>query len=131
MRYVVNCAREVEDELPRNLPIAYLHLPIDDDPRQSILKHTPTLMQFLHLKQPDDAILFHCAMGLSRSAAMAVWYLRHAIFPSWSHVDVIRYVRQRRPITPNQGFMRQLIMSDYGYVAIPPVDHAYSYSLVK
>lgn len=55
-------------------------------------------------------VFVHCAVGVSRSAALVLAYLmihhRHSLLSS------VRCVQQKRWIFPNRGFMRQLITLD-------------------
>uniref|UniRef100_A0A8C5H8Q4 Dual specificity protein phosphatase 13-like n=1 Tax=Gouania willdenowi TaxID=441366 RepID=A0A8C5H8Q4_GOUWI len=55
-------------------------------------------------------ILVHCAVGVSRSAALVLAYLM--IYHHLSLVSSVRCVQQKRWICPNRGFLRQLIGLD-------------------
>lgn len=52
----------------------------------------------------------HCAVGVSRSAALVLAYLM--IHHHLSLLSSVRCVQQKRWIFPNRGFLRQLIALD-------------------
>lgn len=49
----------------------------------------------------------HCAVGVSRSAALVLAYLM--IYHNYTLVDAILKVKEKRWIFPNRGFLKQLI----------------------
>ncbi|KAJ7337192.1 Dual specificity protein phosphatase 3 [Desmophyllum pertusum] len=59
----------------------------------------------------DGKILVHCKEGVSRSASLVLAYL---VRDQEMHLkDAVRLVRSKRQITPNEGFLQQLI--DFSY----------------
>ena len=52
----------------------------------------------------------HCAVGVSRSAALVLAFLM--IHHQLSLLSSVRCVQQKRWIFPNRGFLRQLIALD-------------------
>ncbi|XP_028324671.1 dual specificity protein phosphatase 13-like isoform X1 [Gouania willdenowi] len=63
-----------------------------------------------HALTSGGRILVHCAVGVSRSAALVLAYLM--IYHHLSLVSSVRCVQQKRWICPNRGFLRQLIGLD-------------------
>ncbi|XP_056113080.1 dual specificity protein phosphatase 13A family protein isoform X3 [Rhinichthys klamathensis goyatoka] len=59
------------------------------------------------LSTTDAKVFVHCAVGVSRSAALVLAYLM--IYCNYSLVDAILKVKERRWIFPNRGFLKQLI----------------------
>lgn len=57
-------------------------------------------------KRIGGRVLVHCVAGVSRSATMVVGYLMHSTGASLN--EAMRFVRKRRFIEPNEGFMMQL-----------------------
>lgn len=55
-------------------------------------------------------VFVHCAVGVSRSAALVLAYLM--IHHRLSLLSSIRHVQQKRWICPNRGFLRQLVALD-------------------
>lgn len=54
--------------------------------------------------------MVHCAVGMSRSAALVLAYLM--IHHRYTLMSSVRCVQQKRWIFPNRGFMQQLIALD-------------------
>lgn len=69
--------------------------------------HFDVLSRYLHLA---GKVLVHCAVGVSRSAALVLAYLM--IHHHQSLLSSIQHVQQKRWIFPNRGFLRQLILLD-------------------
>ncbi|KAL9975475.1 hypothetical protein ACROYT_G012637 [Oculina patagonica] len=59
----------------------------------------------------NGKILVHCKEGVSRSASLVLAYLVRD--QEMGLKDAVRLVRSKREISPNQGFLQQLI--DYSY----------------
>jgi dual specificity phosphatase 12 len=54
----------------------HLHLRLDDDPNENMLQHFPESNKFIEdALSSGGGVFVHCAMGKSRSAAIAVAYL--------------------------------------------------------
>ncbi|XP_026044976.1 dual specificity protein phosphatase 13-like isoform X2 [Astatotilapia calliptera] len=67
--------------------------------------------EFIHQGLTSGGKVFvHCAVGVSRSAALVLAYLM--IHHHLSLLSSIRCVQQKRWIFPNRGFLRQLIDLD-------------------
>ena len=78
-----------------------------DEPIDQVFSSiVPDLLQRTK-EQPDVKILFHCQMGRSRSASMAIAYLSMLLHQSYS--VVLHNIQSRRPIVqPNDGFCRAI-----------------------
>lgn len=59
----------------------------------------------------NGKILVHCKEGVSRSASLVLAYLVRD--QEMTLKEAVRLVRSKREISPNQGFLQQLI--DYSY----------------
>ncbi|XP_072534293.1 dual specificity protein phosphatase 13A [Salminus brasiliensis] len=68
--------------------------------------------QYIHqaLSTAGAKIFVHCAVGVSRSAALVLAYLM--IFHNYTLMDAILKVKEKRWIFPNRGFLKQLITLD-------------------
>ncbi|KAL7889864.1 hypothetical protein AOLI_G00021220 [Acnodon oligacanthus] len=64
--------------------------------------------QYVHqaLSTAGAKIFVHCAVGVSRSAALVLAYLM--IYHNYTLVDAILKVKEKRWIFPNRGFLKQL-----------------------
>ena len=52
----------------------------------------------------------HCAVGVSRSATLVLAYLM--LYHRLTLVEAIKKVKDHRGISPNRGFLRQLLALD-------------------
>ncbi|XP_013097019.2 dual specificity protein phosphatase 3-like [Biomphalaria glabrata] len=60
-------------------------------------------------------VLVHCQLGISRSASLVIAYLM--LKRNMDFKNAVQYVRQRREIFPNDGFLKQLILLNREIVA--------------
>ncbi|KAJ8405965.1 hypothetical protein AAFF_G00308530 [Aldrovandia affinis] len=88
--------------------IQYHGIEVDDFPSADISPHLRTAAEFL-----DEALLTHrgkvlvdSVMGVSRSAVLVAAYLM--IFHHMTIVEALLALRKKRPICPNEGFLKQL-----------------------
>uniref|UniRef100_A0A3P8SF89 Dual specificity phosphatase 27 n=1 Tax=Amphiprion percula TaxID=161767 RepID=A0A3P8SF89_AMPPE len=88
--------------------IQYLEIEVDDFPDADISTHFRPTAEFL-----DEALLTHkgkvlvvSMMGVSRSAVLVASYLM--IFQHMSIMEALTSMRKKRPINPNEGFLKQL-----------------------
>ncbi|KAG7333963.1 hypothetical protein KOW79_002370 [Hemibagrus wyckioides] len=68
--------------------------------------------QYIHqaLCTHGAKVFVHCAVGVSRSAALVLAYLM--IYRNYTLVDAILKVKEKRWIFPNRGFLKHLINLD-------------------
>ena len=85
-----------------------LLIQVEDDPRESLLRHFSQTSSFIEQALSSGGSVFvHCAMGVSRSAAVTCAYLMSK--RGLSSRKALEQVRQNRPsCQPNDGFMEQL-----------------------
>lgn len=86
----------------------YVHLTLNDVVTQPLAPVIQPAMALLKRASPDYPVLVHCAMGVSRSAAVVI---AHLLFSRHSRClsDALVHVAQARPIVyPNRGFLAQL-----------------------
>ncbi|XP_041834679.1 serine/threonine/tyrosine-interacting-like protein 2 [Melanotaenia boesemani] len=88
--------------------IQYMGIEVDDFPDADISLHFRPTAEFL-----DEALLTHkgkvlvvSMMGISRSAILVASYLM--IFQNMSIMEALTSIRKKRPINPNEGFLKQL-----------------------
>ena len=87
---------------------AWYRLVADDDPAESISRFFPQMTRIIaDAVAAKQAVLVHCAAGMSRSVTIVTAYLiaDHGL----TAAEAVAYIKKRRPIAePNRGFMRQL-----------------------
>ncbi|XP_041715163.2 serine/threonine/tyrosine-interacting-like protein 2 [Coregonus clupeaformis] len=88
--------------------IGYMGIEVDDFAESDISPHFRTCAEFL-----DEALLTHkgkvlvsSMMGESRSAVLVAAYLM--IFQHMTIMEALTALRKKRPINPNEGFLKQL-----------------------
>jgi hypothetical protein len=112
--------------------IEQLQIRIADTPSEKILPHFEMAYNFMqHFIASDKKVLIHCAAGVSRSAAFVLYYLlkRYYLtnFKKLKSVTkdlidtnvyflprIVQFVKENRAcIEPNEGFIDQLLWSEY------------------
>ena len=85
-----------------------LLIQVEDHPRENLLQHFERANTFIEDGlRGDGAVIVHCAMGVSRSAAVVCAYLMKT--KSLSPEEALGMIRKSRPhCTPNEGFKTQL-----------------------
>ena len=68
-----------------------------------------------HLAEdPENRVLVHCNMGISRSASVVLWYLQHLELITTPYGTIEAIAKIKRPvITPNRLFGEILLSEDY------------------
>uniref|UniRef100_A0A669CEY1 Dual specificity protein phosphatase n=1 Tax=Oreochromis niloticus TaxID=8128 RepID=A0A669CEY1_ORENI len=88
--------------------VKYYGVPANDLPTFDLSPYFYPAAEFIHQALTSGGRVFvHCAVGVSRSAALVLAYLM--IHHHLSLLSSIRCVQQKRWIFPNRGFLRQLI----------------------
>ncbi|XP_069609125.1 dual specificity protein phosphatase 13A [Ranitomeya imitator] len=89
--------------------ITYHGVPANDVPEFDMSKYFYSAAAFIHkaLTTPGARLLVHCVVGISRSATLVLAYLM--IHHQISLIQAIRTVQEKRWISPNTGFLRQLM----------------------
>ncbi|XP_033867032.3 serine/threonine/tyrosine-interacting-like protein 2 [Acipenser ruthenus] len=90
------------------LDIQYQGIEVDDFPDVDISKHFRPAAEFLDetLLTCRGKILVDSMMGVSRSAVLVAAYLM--IFHHMTIMEALMTIRKKRPINPNEGFLKQL-----------------------
>ncbi|EME42816.1 hypothetical protein DOTSEDRAFT_132465 [Dothistroma septosporum NZE10] len=95
-------------DAPQLATYKHLHIDVNDDPDEDLLKHFPETTSFI-----DDAltagggVFVHCAMGVSRSGTVVCGFLIWKFgMGAMRAVEKVREGRKR--VCPNEGFMAQL-----------------------
>jgi protein-tyrosine phosphatase len=90
--------------------IKYLSIPLIDVPTQIISQDMlNNSFNFIYqaLSDESNCILIHCKHGISRSAALLVYFLIRSF--EWSADYAVSYIKDKRSrININKGFMEQL-----------------------
>ena len=94
---------------PALTPPRYLQLKIKDSDDANILAPFEEVYAFVEeARRNSGACLLHCIAGMSRSASLVIAYVMRR--DSLSLLAAVEFVKARRPmVSPNVGFMRQLI----------------------
>uniref|UniRef100_A0A8C1V1Z4 Dual specificity protein phosphatase n=1 Tax=Cyprinus carpio TaxID=7962 RepID=A0A8C1V1Z4_CYPCA len=89
--------------------VKYYGVPANDLPTFDISSFFYPSAHYIHdaFSTTGAKVFVHCAVGVSRSAALVLAYLM--IYCNYSLVDAILKVKERRWIFPNRGFLKQLI----------------------
>ncbi|XP_058507558.1 dual specificity protein phosphatase 13A family protein [Solea solea] len=91
--------------------VKYYGVPANDLPTFDISPFFNPAAEFIHQALTSGGkVLVHCAVGVSRSAALVLAYLM--INHHLTLLTSVRCVQQKRWIFPNRGFLRQLIALD-------------------
>uniref|UniRef100_A0A663LK61 Dual specificity protein phosphatase n=1 Tax=Athene cunicularia TaxID=194338 RepID=A0A663LK61_ATHCN len=92
----------------KDLPVDYYGVEAEDNPNFDLSIYFYPVAQYIRaaLNSPRGKVLVHCAMGISRSAALVLAFLM--ICEDMSLAEAIQTVRSHRGICPNSGFLKQL-----------------------
>ncbi|XP_038846734.1 dual specificity protein phosphatase 13-like [Salvelinus namaycush] len=92
--------------------VSYYGVPANDLPTFDLSPFFYPAAQYIHQAlKSGGKVLVHCAVGVSRSAALVLAFLMiHHHHPL---LAAIRLVQQKRWVFPNRGFLMQLINLDY------------------
>ena len=133
--HLLNCAHpgpeaamsvEVDQQQLRQADIEYLGLQLADESQQEIAPVFSRSGDWINaaLAGPQHRVLVNCWAGISRSATVTLAFLvsiqRHVTLTSdiiisqmrhrsMSLVQAIREVKSTRDISPNRGFLKQLV----------------------
>lgn len=106
IKHVICAAAELVPAFPCDY--SYLHIPVDDTPKDNILEYFERAYQYMSQAYDNkEPIVVHCAMGISRSSTITLMFLirRFRLTPE----QAIAVLKDRRPfIQPNRGFLQQL-----------------------
>ncbi|XP_061657469.1 dual specificity protein phosphatase 26-like isoform X2 [Syngnathoides biaculeatus] len=107
--HIVNCAQSKGRgaDCYAGMNVTYLGIEAHDSPAFDMSKNFYPVADFIHKAlSRGGKVLVHCAVGLSRSATLVLAYLM--IRQNLTLVEAIKTVKDRRGVTPNRGFLRQL-----------------------
>uniref|UniRef100_A0A803KA67 Dual specificity phosphatase 13 n=1 Tax=Xenopus tropicalis TaxID=8364 RepID=A0A803KA67_XENTR len=92
--------------------IAYHGVPAYDVPDFDMSKYFNSASAFIHqaLNTSGARLLVHCVVGISRSATLVLAYLM--IYHQMTLTQAIQRVQENRWVSPNPGFLRQLLKLD-------------------
>jgi protein-tyrosine phosphatase len=107
--HIINCA----DEIPNYFSgqFHYLRMKMLDAPNEYILNKLEPSCQYItrvFTNSPKNVVLIHCAMGISRSASVCIYFLMRK--NGWSYKQAKAYLKKLHPRThPNIGYEAQLM----------------------
>ena len=126
--YIINCSQE---DAPMEYPssIQYLQVDVEDAATANIEQYFNISCDFIErARKEKKACLVHCTMGMSRSCSIVLAYLVRNC--GMSLHQALIHVKERRPVvSPNPGFMSQLVnfeKSVRGKISIDPEKYAKS-----
>ncbi|OCT59701.1 hypothetical protein XELAEV_18000565mg [Xenopus laevis] len=92
--------------------ISYYGVPAYDVPDFDMSQYFNSASQFIHraLNTSGARLLVHCIVGISRSATLVLAYLM--IHHQMTLTQAIQKVQENRWVSPNHGFLRQLLKLD-------------------
>jgi len=107
---VVCCSRDLEYPDSKFVPgLEYLRVDVEDVGKEPIGLFFPEATEFIHKQLVQGRpVLVHCKAGVSRSASVLLAYLIEYCEYSLNDAFLLT-IRLRPTITPNPGFMDQLI----------------------
>ncbi len=88
----------------------YLQFPCHDELDFPLAEYFEPCFQFINeCREQKSNILVHCAAGVSRSAAIVVFYLMKQY--QWNLEQALQFLKEKRcVICPNKSFMKQLVL---------------------
>jgi protein-tyrosine phosphatase len=95
--------------IPHHPSINHCKIPLVDTPFSELAAFLPTTTSFLRdaLSDPQNRILVHCVMGVSRSASVIAAFLIAEY--GWTAMQAVNHVKSKRIVAePNPGFISQL-----------------------
>lgn len=111
IKYILNVTPVNVKSIPG---ITYLQIPMDDSPKQNIIKHLKQIINFLK-SVGNENVLIHCQAGRSRSGSVLIAYLMY--LTGKPYTEILKIVQKSRPVVqPNEGFEKQLKQLKFNYV---------------
>ena len=109
---VINCTWELPNHFEKEGNVKYLRLELIDVTHCDATPHFDKVYEFItnfFNSQPQrNAVLFHCAHGISRSTTMTIAYLMRKNM--WDVKTAYYYLKAIRDIIqPNEGFVECLL----------------------
>jgi len=101
---ILNVAAESERKDLGIDGIDYMHQRISDNFEEDIMKYFQTCFDFIEKSHNSGKnVLIHCTAGKSRSPTITMAYLIYS--KKWTLRQAYEYVKERRKICPNLGFL--------------------------
>src|SRR5579872_2504119 len=87
-------------------PIGHLHIPMNDNASAPLFRFLIPAINWMQSQPSTATFLIHCRMGVSRSPSIACGWLMS--LSKWSRDYALDFIRKKRAVQPNYGFMEQL-----------------------
>lgn len=101
IKRIVNCTPDIPNYYENN--IKYFRIPVYDheDENKIMEKYIFDAINFIYKPTSGDAVLVHCAAGISRSCTIIAAYLRYYYCDNLD--EVIQIILDKRPIAFSYG----------------------------
>ncbi|MHA1681427.1 MAG: dual specificity protein phosphatase family protein [Promethearchaeota archaeon] len=108
IQVIVNCTTRNDFGYTYNDRIAVLFLDLEDSTTENISRHFDAAYTTINgAIENSQAVLVHCAFGVSRSASIVIMYLMRRNM--WSFDEAFSFLKTKRSkVKPNSGFVLQL-----------------------
>jgi protein-tyrosine phosphatase len=106
--YIINCTTEAPNHFEKQ-GMHYLQVAVNDDASANIHHFFSQSGRFIEeARRHNGKVLVHCTMGMSRSSTIVIAYLMQ--YKGMLLADAMNMAKDRRAmVSPNSGFMKQLI----------------------
>ena len=103
--HIINLATYVPNKFPNDFE--YLRIDIYDMPEMNLMQHFQKIIDFIESARNSNGIAYvHCNAGISRAPSSCMAYLMWK--DKVKRITAYDYIRGRRWVMPNSGFMSQL-----------------------
>ena len=103
--HIINLATYVPNKFPEDFE--YLRIEIYDMPDMDLMKHFEKIIDFIEAaRSSNGSVYVHCNAGISRAPSSCMAYLMWK--DQVKRITAYDYIRGRRWVMPNPGFMSQL-----------------------
>ncbi|KAG5189726.1 protein-tyrosine phosphatase-like protein [Tribonema minus] len=119
-QHIINCTADIADNASPDF--TWRRVPLEDHPAENIFRaFAPACAIIAAAREAGGATLVHCRKGMSRSATIALAFC--VSHERMTLLEALRRLRAQRPsVSPNAGFMAQLLDLEHGVHGCTTVD---------